>query len=56
MNKTKILMISDHALSTSGVAIQSKYLIEGLIKTEKYKIILEFYLPLKIIVMNLKYF
>ena len=39
MNKTKILMISDHALSTSGVAIQSKYLIEGLIKTEKYKII-----------------
>jgi glycosyltransferase involved in cell wall biosynthesis len=39
MKKTKILMISDHALSTSGVAIQSKYLIEGLINTGKYEII-----------------
>ena len=39
MNKTKILIISDHALSTSGVAIQSKYLIEGLVNTGKYKVV-----------------
>ena len=39
MNKTKILMISDHALSTSGVAIQSKYLIEGLVNTGKYEVV-----------------
>jgi len=30
--KRKILMLSDHALSTSGVACQSRYLIDGLIK------------------------
>lgn len=30
--KYKILMLSDHALSTSGVACQSRYLIEGLLK------------------------
>lgn len=30
--KKKILMISDHALSTSGVGTQSRHLIEGLIK------------------------
>ena len=39
MKKTKILIISDHALTTSGVAIQSKYLIEGLISTGNYKFI-----------------
>jgi len=39
LKKTKLLIISDHALSHSGVAIQSKYLIEGLINTEKYEII-----------------
>ena len=30
--KFKILMLSDHALSTSGVGCQSRFLIEGLIK------------------------
>ena len=30
--KLKVLMLSDHALSTSGVGCQSRYLIEGLIK------------------------
>ena len=30
--KFKVLMLSDHALSTSGVGCQSRYLIEGLIK------------------------
>jgi glycosyltransferase involved in cell wall biosynthesis len=39
MNKTKILMISDHALTPSGVGVQSKFLIEGLIKTGKYEFI-----------------
>jgi glycosyltransferase involved in cell wall biosynthesis len=29
--KYKILMLSDHALSTSGVAVQSRFLIDGLI-------------------------
>jgi len=32
MKKKKILLISDHLLSTSGVATQSRYLAEGLIK------------------------
>lgn len=31
-NKKKILVLSDHALSTSGVGTQSRHLIEGLIK------------------------
>ena len=39
MKKKKILMISDHALTTSGVATQSRHLIEGLIKTNQYQII-----------------
>ena len=39
MKKTKLLMISDHALTHSGVAIQSKYLIEGLLDLNKYEII-----------------
>ena len=30
--KYKILMLSDHALSTSGVGCQSRFLIEGLVK------------------------
>ncbi len=30
--KYKVLMLSDHALSTSGVGCQSRFLIEGLIK------------------------
>ena len=32
MKKKKVLMLSDHALSTSGVGCQSRFLIEGLLK------------------------
>lgn len=32
MEKKKILVLSDHALSTSGVGVQTRHLIEGLIK------------------------
>jgi len=38
MKKIKLLMISDHALTHSGVATQSRHLIEGLINTGKYSI------------------
>ena len=38
MNKQKILIISDHALTPSGVGVQSKYLIEGLIKQENMRL------------------
>lgn len=34
--KYKVLMLSDHALSTSGVGCQSRYLIEGLVKKGKW--------------------
>ena len=37
--KIKILTISDHPLMPSGVATQTKYFIEGLLKTGKYKVI-----------------
>jgi glycosyltransferase involved in cell wall biosynthesis len=37
MEKYKILMISDHALSTSGVGVQGRVLINGLLNTKKYK-------------------
>lgn len=36
--KTKILWLSDHALMNSGVATQSKFLMEGLLATERYTI------------------
>lgn len=36
MPKKKIVVLSDHALSPSGVGVQTKHLIEGLIKTGKY--------------------
>jgi glycosyltransferase involved in cell wall biosynthesis len=38
MAKKKILMLSDHALSTSGVGCQSRYLIDGLIKKGKWSV------------------
>ena len=38
MTKKKILMLSDHALSTSGVGCQSRYLIEGLIDTGRWTV------------------
>lgn len=34
--KYKVLMFADHALSTSGVGTQSRYLINGLVSTGKY--------------------
>ena len=36
MNKKKILMLSDHPLSTSGVGCQARFLIDGLLATGKY--------------------
>jgi len=39
MKKTKILTISDHPLSPSGVGTQTKYVIEALLKTGRYQII-----------------
>ena len=34
--KQKILMIGDHPLSTSGVGVQSRFLIHGLLATGRY--------------------
>jgi len=39
MKKTKILVIADHPLSPSGVGTQTKYFIEALLKTGKYRFI-----------------
>jgi glycosyltransferase involved in cell wall biosynthesis len=36
LSKKKVLLLSDHALSTSGVGCQSRFLIEGLVKTGKW--------------------
>ena len=35
--KKKILTLSDHPLSPSGVGTQTKYMIEAMLKTGKYK-------------------
>ncbi len=37
--KIKVFTISDHPLSPSGVGTQTKYIIEGLLKTGKYQFI-----------------
>lgn len=39
MKKTKLLIISDHPFSTSGVGTQTKYMIDYLYKTGKYQFI-----------------
>lgn len=39
MTKKKILTISDHPFSPSGVGTQTKYVIDALMKTGKYKVI-----------------
>lgn len=39
MRKQKILVISDHPLSPSGVGTQTKYFIEALLKTGRYKVV-----------------
>jgi len=36
VKKKKVLMLSDHPLAPSGVGIQARFLIEGLVKTGKY--------------------
>jgi glycosyltransferase involved in cell wall biosynthesis len=38
-DKIKIFTISDHPLSPSGVGTQTKYMIEGMLKTGKYEFI-----------------
>ncbi len=38
-DKKKILIISDHALSPSGVGVQTKFLVEGLLKKNNYEFI-----------------
>ena len=37
--KIKILAISDHPLSPSGVGIQTRYMIEALLKTGRYQFV-----------------
>jgi glycosyltransferase involved in cell wall biosynthesis len=39
MKKTKILVVSDHPLSPSGVGTQTRYFIEALLKTNRYEFI-----------------
>lgn len=39
MKKTKILTLSDHPLSPSGVGTQTKYFIEALLKTGRYEFV-----------------
>lgn len=36
MRKTKVLLLADHPLSTSGVGTQARWLIDGLLKTGRY--------------------
>jgi len=36
MSKKKIIVLSDHALSTSGVGVQTRHLIEGLLEKNSY--------------------
>ena len=37
--KKKILVLSDHPLSPSGVGTQTKYFIEAMLKTGKYRFV-----------------
>ena len=39
MKKKKILILSDHPLSPSGVGTQTKYMIEALLKTGRYQVV-----------------
>ena len=36
MKKKKVLVLSDHALSTSGVGTQTRHLIDGLLQKNKW--------------------
>ena len=37
--KTKVLVLSDHPLSQSGVGTQTRYVIEALLKTNKFSFV-----------------
>ncbi len=37
--KIKVLTISDHPLSPSGVGTQTKYMIEALLNTGRYQVV-----------------
>jgi len=39
MKKKKILVLSDHPLSPSGVGLQTRYMIEALLKTNRYQFV-----------------
>ena len=39
MTKNKILVLSDHPLSPSGVGTQTKYMIDALLKTGRYQFV-----------------
>ena len=39
IEKKKILVLSDHPLSPSGVGTQTKYMIEALLETGRYKFV-----------------
>ena len=39
MTKKKVLVLSDHPLSPSGVGTQTKYMIEALLKTGRYQFV-----------------
>ena len=39
MKKKKILVLSDHPLSPSGVGTQTRYMIEALLKTGRYEVV-----------------
>ena len=38
-NKIKVLVLSDHPMSPSGVGTQTRYIIEALIRTGKFSVI-----------------
>ena len=39
MKKIKILTLSDNPLAPSGVATQTRYMIEGLLRTGRYEVV-----------------
>ena len=62
-DKITILTLSDHPLSPSGVGTQTKYMIEAMLSTGKYKFISlggaishEDYNPIKLEEWDIKYY
>jgi hypothetical protein len=39
MKKKTILILGDHPFSPSGVGSQTKYIIEGLLNTNRYRVV-----------------